>query len=122
MHVGLMEGSGDVTFPWYLPICTSVQLPFIYLNLSAILVPSGRFSCRSQVSYHIFVYYFIAKTRAGDRTKWYRTKWHGQNGIWTKWYGQNGTDKMVVIFGIDYNSSEFNSYLVTKSHNEMLNT
>ena len=50
----------------------------------------------------------------------------GQNGmdkmVWTKWYGQNGTDKMVVIFGIDYNSSEFNSYLVTKSHNEMLNT
>ena len=32
--------------------------------------------------------------------------------------GQNGMDKMVAIFGIDYNSSEFNSYLVglTKSH------
>ena len=29
---------------------------------------------------------------------------------------------MVLIFGIDYNSSEFNSYLVTKSHNEMMNT
>src|SRR6218665_2841705 len=46
----------------------------------------------------------------GDRTKWYRTKWHGQNGtdkmvygqngmgqngmdkmVWTKWYGQNGS-------------------------------
>src|SRR6218665_1736082 len=72
----------------------------------------------------------------GDRTKWYRTKWHGQNGtdkmvygqngmgqngmdkmVWTKWYGQ-----MVVIFRIDYNSSEFNSYLVTKIHNEMINT
>ena len=55
------------------------------------------------------------------------TKWYGQNGIrtkWygTKWYGQKGTDKMVVIFGIDYNSSEFNSYLVTKCHNEMINT
>src|SRR6218665_3714789 len=37
------------------PICSSVQLPFIYLNLSTILVPSVRFSCRSQVSYHIFV-------------------------------------------------------------------
>ena len=31
-------------------------------------------------------------------------------------------DKMVVIFGIDYNSSEFNSYLVTRIHNEMINT
>src|SRR6218665_3835396 len=65
----------------------------------------------------------------------YRTKWHGQNCmdkmvwdkmvwdkmVWTKWYGQNGTDKMVVIFRIDYNSSEFNSYLVTKSHSEMIN-
>src|SRR6218665_4003035 len=45
------------------PICSSVQLPFIYLNLSAILVPSGRFSCRNQVSYHILVYYFITRTR-----------------------------------------------------------
>jgi len=44
-------------------------------------------------------------------TKGIRTKWYG-----TKWYGQNGKDKMVAIFGIDYNSSEFNSYLVTKSH------
>src|SRR6218665_3028649 len=52
-------------------------------------------------------------TRAskGDRTIWYRTKWHGQNGtdkmvygqngmgqngmdkmVWTKWYGQNGSN------------------------------
>jgi len=44
------------------------------------------------------------------------TKWYGQNGIRTKWYGQNGTDKMVAIFGIDCNSSEFKSNLVTKSH------
>src|SRR6218665_529598 len=44
----------------------------------------------------------------------------GQNGM-EKWYGQNGSDKMVVIFRIDYNSSEFNSYLVTKSHSEMIN-
>ena len=52
--------------------------------------------------------------------KMVRTKWYG-----TKWYGQNGMDKMVRTngsnFGIDYNSSEFNSYLVTKSHNEMIN-
>ena len=54
---------------------------------------------------------------------------YGQNGIgrkdkmaldkmvWTKWCGQNSTDKMVAIFGLDYNSSEFNTwaYLVTKS-------
>ena len=53
--------------------------------------------------------------------KMVRTKGYGQNGIrtkWygTKWYGQNAADKMVAIFGIDYNSSEFNSYLVTKSY------
>ena len=41
--------------------------------------------------------------------------------VWKKWYRQNGTDKngmdkMAAIFGIDYNSSEFNSYLVTKRH------
>jgi len=33
---------------------------------------------------------------------------------WTKCYGQNGMGKMVAIFGIDY-SSEFTTYLVTKS-------
>src|SRR6218665_3053475 len=42
----------------------------------------------------------------------------GQNGmdkmVWTKWHGQNGSNF--------YNSSEFNAYLVTKSHNEMINT
>jgi len=46
------------------PICSSVLLPFIYLNLSAILIPSGRFSCKSQVSYHIIVYYCITRIRA----------------------------------------------------------
>ena len=52
-------------FPMVAPICRSVQLPFIYLNLFPILVPSGRFSCRSQVSYHIFVcFYFTTRTRA----------------------------------------------------------
>ena len=32
----------------------------------------------------------------------------GQNGMepWTKWYGQNGMDKMVKVFGIDFNSIE----------------
>ena len=38
----------------------------------------------------------------------------GQNDmdkmVRTEWYGQNG-----IIFGIDFNSSEFNTYLVTKS-------
>ena len=32
----------------------------------------------------------------GDRTKWYWTKWYGQNGtdkmVRTKWYGQNGSN------------------------------
>ena len=36
---------------------------------------------------------------------------YGQNII-----GQNGTDKMVASFGVDYNSGEINTYLVTKSH------
>ena len=55
----------------------------------------------------------LAMCLAGDRTKWYRTKWHGQNGtdkmvygqngmgqngmdkmVRTKWYIQNGTDKI----------------------------
>src|SRR6218665_3539090 len=50
----------------------------------------------------------------------------GQNGtdkmVRTKWYTDKMVwDKMVVIFLIDYNSSEFNSYLVTKSHSEMIN-
>ena len=46
----------------------------------------------------------------------------GQNGTDKMVHGQNGMDKMVVIFGIDYNSSEFNAYLLTKSHNEMINS
>src|SRR6218665_1335606 len=54
-------------------------------------------------------------------TKWYTDKMVWDKMVWTKWYGQNGTDKMEVIFRIDYNSSEFNSYLVTKSHSEMIN-
>ena len=43
-----------------------------------------------------------------------RTKWYGQNGIWTKWYwaewyGQNGMDKMVYnfTFCVHFNSVEF---------------
>jgi len=56
IHVGLVGGRVErclywCHFPMVAPICSSVQLPFIYLNLSATLVPSGRFSCRSQVSY-----------------------------------------------------------------------
>src|SRR6218665_1377282 len=43
-------------------------------------------------------------------TKWYTDKMIRDKMVWTKWYGQNGTDKMVAIFGIHYNSSEFNSY------------
>ena len=32
--------------------------------------------------------------------------------VWIKWYGHNGTDNMVATFRIDYNSGEFNTYLV----------
>jgi len=56
-------------FPMVAPIYSSVQLLFIYFNLSTILVYSGRFSCRSQVSYHIFVYCFITRTRATRMAK-----------------------------------------------------
>jgi len=35
----------------------------------------------------------------------------------TEWYRQ-----IVAIFGIDYNSSEFNIYLVSKSHKYVINT
>jgi len=35
---------------------------------------------------------------------------------------QNGTNKMIAIFGIDHNSREFNTYLVTKSHKSVINT
>jgi len=55
-------------------------------------------------------------------TKWYTDKMVWDKMVWTKWYGQKGTGKMVAIFGIDYKSSEFNSYLVTKSHKEMIST
>jgi len=45
----------------------------------------------------------------------------GQNGSGQNVYGQNvigqnGTNKMVASFGIDYNYSEINTYLVTRSH------
>src|SRR6218665_1955898 len=59
-----MGGSGEAHFLMVAQIiCSSLQLSFIYLNLSEILIPSGRFSCSSQVSYHIFVYYFITRIR-----------------------------------------------------------
>ena len=48
--------------------------------------------------------------------KWYTDKMVWDKMVWTKWHGLNGMDTMVAIFGTDYNSSEFNSYLVTKSH------
>jgi len=31
-------------------------------------------------------------------------------------YVQNGMDRIVAFFGIDYNSTELNIYLVSKSH------
>src|SRR6218665_4171781 len=42
--------------------------------------------------------------------------------VWTKWHGRNGTDNMVATFGIDYNSSKFNTHLVTKSNKLIINT
>src|SRR6218665_532746 len=48
----------------------------------------------------------------GDLTKWYRTKWHGQNGTDKMVYGQNGMgqngmDKMVWIRWYGQNGSNF---------------
>ena len=51
----------------------------------------------------------VADKMVADKMVW--TKCHR-----TKWCGQNGTDKMVASFGIDYNKSEINTYLVTRSH------
>src|SRR6218665_3321666 len=42
----------------------------------------------------------VSSILSGDRTKWY----------WTKGHGQNGTDKMVATF-IDSNSTEMNFFL-----------
>ena len=56
-------------FPMVASIWSSVQLPFIYFNLFAILVHSSQFSCRSQVSNHIFACYFITRTRASKLAK-----------------------------------------------------
>src|SRR6218665_1910036 len=42
--------------------------------------------------------------------KMVRTKWYTDKMVWDKMVRTNGS-------GIDYNSSEFNSYLVTKGHN-----
>ena len=44
----------------------------------------------------------------GIRTKWYWTKWYGQNGmdkmVRTKWYGQNDTILYFVYILIQLNS------------------
>ena len=51
-----MGGSGDV----YSPNLQHSRLPFIYLNLSAILIPSGRFSCsRQMVAKYLIMSSFI---------------------------------------------------------------
>jgi len=47
------------------------------------------------------------RPKGGDRTKWY----------WTKWHGQNGMDKMVATF-IDSNSTELNFYSVSQVTNK----
>jgi len=38
--------------------------------------------------------------------------------ILDKLYGQNGTNRMVSIFGIDFNSSELNTYLAKNVTNK----
>ena len=51
----------------------------------------------------------------GIRTKWY----------WTKWYGQNGIDKMVkwyhFIFCVDFNSVEFNIAYIFSNQQSQIN-
>src|SRR6218665_2053015 len=65
IHFGLMRGLGDVYSP-------NLQLSSAVFHLfESVRNPSstGRFSYKSQVSYHIFVYYFITRTRATRLTK-----------------------------------------------------
>ena len=66
----------------------------------------------------------MEKNNGLDKMVW--TKWYGQNGmdkmVWKKWYGQYGMDKMVTFFHLDFNSVEFNLYLITKSHKLVINT
>jgi len=66
----------------------------------------------------IYLSWISAYTVTGQNgtDKMVSTKWYTDKMVWTKWYGQNGTDKMVASFGIDYNSSEINTYLETQSH------
>src|SRR6218665_1264244 len=70
---------------------------------------------------------WLGTRQQGDRTKWQRTKWYGQNGMdkmvhGQNGIGQNGMDKMVrtkwynFIFCEHLKFVEFNIYLVTKSH------
>ena len=58
----------------------------------------------------------MVRTKIMVWTKWYTTNIVLDKMVWTKWYGQNDTDKMVAIFRIDYSSSEFNTYSVSKNH------
>src|SRR6218665_1444836 len=60
-----MGGSGNVYSP-------NVQLSSAVFHLfesDRNPSSSGRFSCRSQVSHHVFVYYIITRTRATRLTK-----------------------------------------------------
>src|SRR6218665_572300 len=50
------------------------------------------FFVSNSVNINWICYYFVTLNIAvGDRTKWYWTKWQGQNGT-TKWQGQNGSN------------------------------
>ena len=71
-------------FPVVASICSSVQLSFIYLDLFGILVPSGRFSCRGQVSYIIFVYYFITRTSKRDVMAHWLRRLLSTRGSWVR--------------------------------------
>src|SRR6218665_2204477 len=91
----------------------NIQMPTnIYIN-----------NIHMHTNIYIYIYMVTGQNGSGQNgtdkmvwTQWYTDKMVWDKMVWTKRYGQNGTDKMVVIFCIDYNSSEFNSYLVTKSH------
>src|SRR6218665_1885637 len=74
------------------PICFLSQFCF-----RAILSESMFHSALVILFLHPWQY---ATVLLGSRTKWYRTKWYGQNGMDKMVYGrngigQNGTDKMV---------------------------
>ena len=94
-------------FPWVGLLSAEETLSWHYILVQ---MTDNEWHLYTQNCNHMF-----GKWKSWQSTQRYH-KVTGQNGSGQNGMGQNGTDKMVAIFGIDYNLSEFNSNLVTKSH------